>query len=106
MLYRKVVDQTNGREVTIRTLDFGGDKFFGEGRNPKEKNPFLGYRSIRIFLEEKELFKQQLRAILRASAYGPVKILFPMVSSIEEVRQIWQLVDLSKRELRAEGNHL
>ena len=102
-LYGKVVHQTNGREVIIRTLDFGGDKFFGEGRSPKEKNPFLGYRSIRIFLREKDLFKQQLRAILRASAHGPVKILFPMISSIEEVRQIWQLVELSKRELRAEG---
>ncbi len=102
-LYGKVVHQANGKEVIIRTLDFGGDKFFGEGRSPKEKNPFLGYRSIRIFLREKDLFKQQLRAILRASAYGPVKILFPMISSIEEVRQIWQLVELSKRELRAEG---
>ena len=103
ILYRKVVHQTNRREVTIRTLDFGGDKFFGDGSSPKEKNPFLGYRSIRIFLRETELFKQQLRAILRASAYGTVRILFPMVSNIEEIRQIWQLVDLSKGELRAEG---
>jgi phosphoenolpyruvate-protein phosphotransferase (PTS system enzyme I) len=102
-LYQKVVEQTNGRDVTIRTLDFGGDKFLGETTNPKEKNPFLGYRSIRIFLKEKDLLKQQLRAILRASAYGPVRILFPMISSIEEVRQIRELVESSKKELSARG---
>ncbi len=102
-LYRKVVDQAGGRVVTIRTLDFGGDKFFKGQGAPKEKNPFLGYRSIRIFLDEKELFKQQLHAILRTGAHGPVRILFPMISSIEEVRQIRELFELSKRELSAAG---
>ena len=102
-LYRKVVDLAAGRIVTIRTLDFGGDKFFGGINSSKEKNPFLGYRSIRIFLKEQELFRQQLRAILRASAYGPVKILFPMITSIDEVRQIRQLVELSKKELDSQG---
>jgi phosphoenolpyruvate-protein phosphotransferase (PTS system enzyme I) len=102
-LYQKVVTQAAGREVTIRTLDFGGDKFFEDGKSQKEKNPFLGYRSIRVSLKEKDLFKQQLRAILRASAYGPVKVLFPMISSIEEIRQIRDLFELTKRGLGEEG---
>ena len=102
-LYQKVLTQANGREVTIRTLDFGGDKFFEDGRSQREKNPFLGYRSIRVFLREKDLFKQQLRAIIRASAYGKVKILFPMISSIEEIRQVRELFDITKLELRKEG---
>jgi phosphotransferase system enzyme I (PtsI) len=101
-LYQKVVTRAAGKEVTIRTLDFGGDKFFEDGKSQKEKNPFLGYRSIRVFLKEKDLFKQQLRAILRASACGPVKVLFPMVSSVEEIRQIKDLFELSKEELRKE----
>jgi phosphotransferase system enzyme I (PtsI) len=102
-LYQKVVNQTEGREVTIRTLDFGGDKFFEDGRSQKEKNPFLGYRSIRVFLRENHLFKEQLRAILRASAYGHLKILFPMISSIEEIRQVRELFESTKLELRKEG---
>jgi phosphotransferase system enzyme I (PtsI) len=102
-LYQEVVTQAAGREVTIRTLDFGGDKFFQDGKSQKEKNPFLGYRSIRVFLKEKDLFKQQLRAILRASACGPVKILFPMISSVEEVRQIRDLFEQTKKELHTEG---
>ncbi len=102
-LYQKVLTQANVREVTIRTLDFGGDKFFEDGRSQREKNPFLGYRSIRVFLREKDLFKQQVRAILRASAYGHVKILFPMISSIEEIRQVRDLFESTKMELRKEG---
>ncbi|HUL32071.1 MAG TPA: phosphoenolpyruvate--protein phosphotransferase [Thermodesulfobacteriota bacterium] len=102
-LYKKVVNRAAGRDVTIRTLDFGGDKFFEDGKSQKEKNPFLGYRSIRVFLKEKDFFKQQLRAILRASAFGPIKVLFPMISSIEEVRQIRDLFERTKEELRKEG---
>jgi phosphoenolpyruvate-protein phosphotransferase (PTS system enzyme I) len=102
-LYQKVVTRSAGREVTIRTLDFGGDKFFEDGKSQKEKNPFLGYRSIRVFLREKDFFKQQLRAILRASACGPVKVLFPMISSVEEIRQIRGLFELTKRELNKDG---
>jgi phosphotransferase system enzyme I (PtsI) len=102
-LYQKVLTQANGREVTIRTLDFGGDKFFEDGRSQREKNPFLGYRSIRVFLRENHLFKEQLRAILRASAYGHVKILIPMISSIEEIRQVRELFESTKLELRKEG---
>jgi phosphotransferase system enzyme I (PtsI) len=102
-LYQEVVTQAAGKEVTIRTLDFGGDKFFEGGKSQREKNPFLGYRSIRIFLKEKDLFKQQLRAILRTSACGPVKVLFPMVSSVEEIRRIRDLFEIIKGELRKEG---
>jgi len=102
-LYQKVVIRATGREVTIRTLDFGGDKFFEDGRSLAEKNPFLGYRSIRVFLREKELFRQQLRAILRASAYGRIKVLFPMVSCLEEVRQIRELWELTQGELHDQG---
>jgi len=102
-LYQKVVLMGGSKEVIIRTLDFGGDKFFEDGKSQREKNPFLGYRSIRVFLKEKDLFKQQLRAILRASAYGQMKILFPMISSIEEVRQVRELFEITKIELRNEG---
>jgi phosphotransferase system enzyme I (PtsI) len=102
-LYQKIVTQAAGMEVTIRALDFGGDKFFEDGKSQKEKNPFLGYRSIRVFLREKSFFKKQVRAIFRASAYGQVKILFPMISNIGEVREIRDLLKLTKRELQIEG---
>ena len=102
-LYHKVVTQAKGREVTIRTLDFGGDKFFEDGQSRMEKNPFLGYRSIRVFLRETDLFRQQLRAILRASAYGSVKVLFPMISCFEEIRQVRELWELTQKELLDEG---
>jgi len=103
VLYQKVVTQAKGREVTIRTLDFGGDKFFEDGRSQGEKNPFLGYRSIRVFLRETDLFRQQLRAILRASAYGRVKVLFPMISCLEEILQVRELWELTQKELRDQG---
>jgi phosphotransferase system enzyme I (PtsI) len=99
-IYRKVVERMNPREVTIRTLDFGGDKFLVSLR--PERNPFLGYRSTRAFLKEKETLKTQLRAIFRASAYGKVKILFPMVSSIEEVRQLRGVVREVEDELMSQ----
>jgi phosphotransferase system enzyme I (PtsI) len=102
-LYQKVVTQAAGREITIRTLDFGGDKFFEDDKSQRQKNPFLGYRSTRVFLREKNLFKKQLRAILRASAYGPVKILFPMISNIGEVTEIRDLFESTKKELQIEG---
>ena len=101
--YQRVVTRAGGREVTIRTLDFGGDKFFGDVRSPMEKNPFLGYRSIRVFLKETGLFQQQLRAILRASAYGRVKVLIPMISCIEEIWQVRELWERTQEELRHQG---
>jgi phosphotransferase system enzyme I (PtsI) len=96
-IYRKAVERMNPKEVTIRTLDFGGDKFLVSLR--PEKNPFLGYRSTRAFLKEKEMLKTQLRAILRASVYGKVRILFPMISSIEEVRQLRNVIKEVEDEL-------
>jgi phosphotransferase system enzyme I (PtsI) len=99
-IYRKAIERMNPKEVTIRTLDFGGDKFLVSLR--PEKNPFLGYRSTRAFLKEKEMLKIQLRAIFKAGVYGKVKILFPMVSSIEEVRQLRDLVKEVEDELMSQ----
>jgi phosphotransferase system enzyme I (PtsI) len=99
-IYRKVVERMNPKEVIIRTLDFGGDKFLVSPR--PEKNPFLGYRSTRAFLKEKEMLEIQLRAIFKAGVYGKVKILFPMVSSIEEVRQLQGVVREVEGELMSQ----
>ena len=92
-----------GKQVTIRTLDLGADKYPGYLHTPREDNPFLGWRSIRISLEMPELFKMQLRAILRVAALGRVRILFPMISSVEEIRRARELLDETKDELRRQG---
>lgn len=97
-LYREVCEKMDGREIVIRTLDFGGDKLL-PGHH-QEKNPFLGYRSTRIFLDETGLFEAQLRAILRASAFGRVKILFPLISSMEEIRSVKAILVKVKEDLR------
>jgi len=102
-MYQKIVSKADGREVTIRTLDFGGDKAFDYEKRRKEKNSFLGYRSIRILLKEEDIFRQQLRAILRASAFGIVKIVFPMISAIEEVRKAKVVLEHIKTQLLEEG---
>lgn len=103
-IYRAVVEAFQDKPVTIRTLDLGGDKFLPFQDIKNEKNPFLGWRSIRIFLQEKDLFKDQLRAILKASHYGKVKMLFPMISSKEEIDEIMDLVEICKEELNKEGH--
>jgi phosphotransferase system enzyme I (PtsP) len=102
-LYARVVRGMEGRPVTIRTLDVGADKYPGYMQLPREENPFLGWRSIRISLEMPEFFKIQLRAIFRAATLGRVRIMFPMISSVEEVRRARELVDEVKDELRREG---
>lgn len=102
-LYRRVLEGMQGRPVTIRTLDIGPDKYPPYLHLPQEDNPFLGWRSIRISLEMKDLFKAQIRAILRAGTYGPVRLLFPMISSLEEIRQVKELLAEAKEELRQEG---
>ena len=102
-LYRRVVTGMNGAPVTIRTLDLGPDKYPAYLRLPREDNPFLGWRSIRISLEMEELFKVQLRAILRASVLGPVRILFPMISSVEEILQVKALLRQVQEDLQKEG---
>ena len=84
--YKEVAERMKNKPVVIRTLDVGGDKELDYLNLPKEMNPFLGYRAIRVCLDKVDIFKTQLRAILRASAYGNIKIMFPMISSIEELR--------------------
>lgn len=100
-LYRNVLENTDGKSVTIRTLDVGGDKFLSYLDYPKEQNPYLGWRSIRVSLELDDIFRTQLRAILRVSVHGPVKLLFPMVSSLAEARRILSIVDEEKKALSA-----
>jgi phosphotransferase system enzyme I (PtsP) len=102
-LYVRMVRGMEGRPVTIRTLDLGADKYPAYIRSPREDNPFLGWRSIRISLEAPELFKVQLRAILRAATLGRIRILFPMISSIEEIRRAKELLEEAKDELRQQG---
>ncbi len=91
-----------GKELTIRTLDIGGDKALSYYEFEPEENPFLGWRAIRISLELKEVFKTQLRAILRASAYGEVRIMFPMIISLEELWEAKEILEECKRELTLE----
>jgi phosphotransferase system enzyme I (PtsP) len=104
VLYRRLVTDMAGQPVTIRTLDLGADKYPRYLNVPREDNPFLGWRSIRISLELPEIFKAQLRAILRASACGTVRIMFPMISSLEEIRQVKELLAEAQAELQAEGH--
>lgn len=101
-LYRRVLSNMGGKPVTIRTLDLGPDKYPAYMRLPREENPYLGWRSIRISLEKVDIFKVQLRAILRAGMHGPVRLLFPMISSVEEVLQVKKLLTEVKTELRQE----
>lgn len=102
-VYLHAAKQLKGRPIVIRTLDIGGDKKLDYMPLPKEDNPFLGYRAIRISLDRKDLFMTQLKAILRASHYGNVKIMYPMVTSLDEVRQAKALLEKAKAELSAQG---
>lgn len=97
--YRKVLEGMGERKVTIRTLDIGGDKKADYMNLPKEENPALGYRGIRVCLKEREVFKTQLRALYRASVYGNLSIMFPMITSVEEVLQIKQIIQEVHKEL-------
>ncbi|NYE56411.1 phosphoenolpyruvate--protein phosphotransferase [Carboxydothermus ferrireducens] len=99
--YRQVAEVMGDKPVIIRTLDIGGDKDLPYLNLPQERNPFLGYRAIRIGLEQKELLKIQLRAILRASAYGNLKVMLPMISSLEEFRKVKMIFEEIKDELKA-----
>lgn len=101
--YKTVAEKLEGKPLIIRTLDIGGDKFLPYLDLPEEMNPFLGYRAIRLCLDRKEIFKTQLRAILRASHYGNIKIMFPMISNIQEVRDAKGVVEEVKGELRKEN---
>lgn len=101
-IYRKLAENHAFKYTVIRTLDIGGDKFASKIEVPKEINPAMGLRAIRLCIKEVDLFKAQLRGVLRASAYGPLKLLFPMVSGLEEVRQAKALLRECMEELRHE----
>jgi len=101
--YRAVAVALSPDPVIIRTLDLGGDKFMSHLNVPQEMNPFLGWRAIRFCLQEKEIFRAQLRAILRASAEGNIRMMYPMISCLDELTQANALVDTYREELRAEG---
>lgn len=101
--YREVAEKLAPAPVIIRTLDLGGDKLPELAGDLTERNPFLGWRAIRICLQQPELFKAQLRAILRASAHGNVKLMYPMISSLDELLQANTLLEECRRELRADG---
>ena len=102
-VYKKVAETMAGKKVIIRTLDIGADKQVDYFKLDKEENPALGYRAIRICLTRPEIFKTQLRALYRASAYGQISIMFPMIISVAEVKKIKEIVEEVKAELRAEG---
>jgi len=101
--YRTVAQKVAPYSVIIRTLDLGGDKFLSHLQVPKEINPFMGWRAIRLSLELVDIFKTQLRAILRAAQSGKVKIMYPMVSALEEVRKASKILLQVKKELEEEG---
>ena len=101
--YREVLETMAGRPVIVRTLGIGGDKDLPALALPKEDNPFLGFRAIRLCLQRKDLFRVQLRALLRASVYGNLHIMFPMISSLEELREAKAMLAQAREELLAEG---
>lgn len=101
--YRQVIETSPERTVTIRTLDLGGDKTVPYLGRRNEANPFMGWRSIRLSFEHPKLFERQIRAILRAGRHGKVSMLFPMVTTLEELRYVNRLVDETRRNLRREG---
>ena len=104
--YRKVAEGMAGRRVIIRTLDIGADKQIGYFGLAHEENPALGFRGVRICLAREEIFKTQLRAVLRASAYGRVAIMIPMIVSVDEVRRCRGLIDTCRAELVSEGRSI
>ena len=101
--YKDVVEAMNGNLVILRTMDIGGDKELPYLNLPKEMNPFLGWRAIRIALDRREILNAQLRAVLRASAYGRLAVMFPMIISVEEIRELKSVIEELKVELRNEG---
>lgn len=102
-VFKEVLEGMEGKPVIVRTLDIGGDKEIPNLNLPKEMNPFLGFRAIRLCLEKQELFRTQLRALLKASQYGNLKVMFPMISNIEEFRQAKSMFEEEKKKLQNEG---
>jgi phosphotransferase system enzyme I (PtsI) len=101
--YKQVVQMMAGKKVIIRTLDIGADKQVDYFNLGKEENPAMGYRAIRICLMQPEIFKTQLRALLRAAVYGNLSIMYPMITSVEEVKRIYEIVEEVRSELEEAG---
>ena len=101
--YKAVLEGMGDKPVVVRTLDIGGDKELPYLDLPKEMNPFLGWRAVRIALDRREILHAQLRAVLRASAFGKLAVMFPMIISVEEIRELKSVLETLKAELRAEG---
>ncbi|MBY0002633.1 phosphoenolpyruvate--protein phosphotransferase [Priestia aryabhattai] len=101
--YKTVLERMEGKTVVVRTLDIGGDKELPYLNLPKEMNPFLGFRAIRLCLEMQDMFRTQLRALLRASVYGNLKIMFPMIATVDEFRQAKAILLEEKAKLQQEG---
>jgi len=101
--YKSVLEQMKEKPVIIRTLDIGGDKSVKYMDTAKEMNPFLGNRAIRLCLEQHDIFREQIRALLRASIYGNLKIMFPMIATIEELTDAKKMIEICKSELEEEG---
>ena len=102
--YKEIVEAMEGKQVGLRTMDIGGDKELPYLDLPKEMNPFLGWRAVRIGLTRREILDTQLRAVLRASAFGKLAVMFPMIISVEEIRELKSIVAELKAQLRAEGH--
>jgi phosphoenolpyruvate-protein phosphotransferase (PTS system enzyme I) len=101
--YKAVLEGMEGKPVVVRTLDIGGDKELPYLNLPKEMNPFLGFRAIRLCLEEQDIFRTQLRALLRASVHGNLKIMFPMIATLNEFREAKAMLEEEKAKLAGEG---
>jgi phosphotransferase system enzyme I (PtsI) len=104
--YKTVLERMEGKPVVVRTLDIGGDKELPYLNLPKEMNPFLGFRAIRLCLEEQDIFRTQLRALLRASSYGNLKIMFPMIATVTEFREAKAILLEEKEKLVANGTQV
>ncbi|HCZ1998589.1 TPA: phosphoenolpyruvate--protein phosphotransferase [Staphylococcus aureus] len=104
--YKEVLEAMDGKRVVVRTLDIGGDKELSYLNLPEEMNPFLGYRAIRLCLAQQDIFRQQLRALLRASVYGKLNIMFPMVATINEFREAKAILLEEKENLKNEGHDI
>ena len=102
-VYKTVAEKMAGKKVIIRTLDIGADKQADYFHLPKEENPALGYRAIRICLQQPDIFKTQLRALYRASAFGNISIMFPMITSLQEIHDIKTILEEVKCELRKDS---
>lgn len=104
-IYSQVIKAAQGKSVTLRALDIGGDKLFSSLELPSESNPYLGWRAIRMSLELDHVLRTQIRAILRSSVLGPVRLLVPMITSVSEIKAFWNIIQEEKKRLKYRGVH-